>query len=359
MEGRSEDGRFAEADGVVARGTADRRFPGAVLAIGDAAGVRHLRCFGSLAYDAGAPGVDASTIYDLASLTKVIATTTLAMILEEEGRLDLAAPVSRFVAGFRGGEKDRATVEDLLTHASGLPAWAPLFREAKGREAVVAAAAAVPLEAAPKTRSRYSDLGFILLGAVVEAAAEQGLEASCEARVLRPLGMTETRFNPGPKWLPRIAPTERDPWRGRLVHGEVHDENAFAMGGVAGHSGLFGTAADLARFARMMLGRGELEGTRVAAGPRVERFTRRCGVPGSSRALGWNTPSPGSSAGTLLSPRSFGHTGFAGTSLWIDPDRGVFVALLTNRVNPSREGPGIQELRGAVADAVVRGLGPC
>ena len=358
MPDRPQDGRFAEADGVVARGVADRRYPGAVLAVGDAAGAWHVRPFGSLGYDPGSPPVDDSTIYDLASLTKVIATTTLAMILEEGG-LDPTGAVSRFEPGFRGGEKDRASVEHLLTHAAGLPAWAPLFREAKGREAVVAAAAATPLDAPPGARSVYSDLGFILLGAVLEAVAGRGLAALTEDRVLRPLGMTETRFNPGPEWLPRIAPTERDPWRGRLVHGEVHDENAFAMGGVAGHSGLFGPVADIVRFARMMLGKGELEGTRIASASKVERFTRRCSVPGSSRALGWNTPSPGSSAGTLLSPLSFGHTGFTGTSLWIDPERGVFVALLTNRIHPSREGTGIQELRAAVADAVVRGLGPC
>lgn len=359
MEGRPDDGRFAEADGVVARAMAERRFPGAVLAVGAAAGCVHIRPFGSLTYEAGSPRVDASTVYDLASQTKVMATTTVAMVLEEEGRLDLGAPVSRLVPAFRGGEKDRVTLENLLAHASGLPAWAPLFRQAKGRESVLAAAAAVPLDAAPGTRSLYSDLGFILLGAALEAATGERLDVLTDMRVLQPLGMRETLFNPGAEWLPRIAPTEHDAWRGRMLQGEVHDENAFAMGGVAGHSGLFGTAPDLVRFAVMMLGGGQLEGRRLVSASAVERFTRRCPVPGSSRALGWNTPSPGSSAGTLLSPRSFGHTGFAGTSLWIDPDRRLFVALLTNRVHPSREGPGIQDVRSAVADAVVRGFGPC
>jgi len=356
--GRPHDDRFAEADAVVARGVSDRLYPGAVLAVGGAAGAWHVRSFGAVSYDPGAPAVDTSTIYDLASLTKVIATTTLAMILEQEG-LDPRSAVSRFVAGFEGGEKARVSIEHLLVHAAGLPAWAPLYREAKGRDAIVAAAAVVDLEASPGARSVYSDLGFILLGAVLEAAAGRDLAALAEERVLRPLGMTETGFNPGADRRPRVAPTERDPWRGRLLQGEVHDENAFAMGGVAGHSGLFGPIADVVRFARMMLGKGELEGTRVAPASRVERFTRRCEVPGSSRALGWNTPSPGSSAGTLLSPASFGHTGFTGTSLWMDPARGLFVALLTNRIHPSREGAGIQGLRAAVADAVVRGLSPC
>jgi len=352
----NREDRFAEADGIVAEAAATRRFPGAVLAVGDANLVLHLRAFGSLSYEPGSPRVDASTHYELASLTKVMATTTLAMVLEAEGRLDLLAPVSSLVPELRVGEKERVTVTDLLTHASGLPAWAPLFREAVGREAVVAAAAAVPLEASPAARSLYSDLGFIVLGAALEAAAGERLDALAEARVLGPLGMDETGFNPGPEWLPRTAPTERDAWRGRVLRGEVHDENAFAMGGVAGHSGLFGPVTDVVRFARMMLGNGELEGTRLVSAAAVERYTRRCVVPGSSRALGWNTPSAGSSAGTLLSPRSFGHTGFTGTSLWMDPDRGVFIALLANRVHPSREGPGIQDVRAAVADAVVRGL---
>jgi CubicO group peptidase (beta-lactamase class C family) len=351
------DPRFAEADDIVARGTADRRFPGAVLAVGDARGAFHLRSFGSLGYEAGWPEVSLSTVYELASLTKVIAATTLAMVLEEEGRLEIASPVSRLLPGFRGGAKHGVRIRDLLTHASGLPAWAPLFREAVGTEAVVAAAAGLGLEAEPGTRSCYSDPGFILLGAALEAAGGGRLDALSRARVLEPLGMAETGFNPAPEGRQRIAPTELDPWRGRMLQGEVHDENAFAMGGVAGHSGLFGPIADVIRFARMMLEGGTLEGRRLVSGSTVARYVARSEVPGSSRALGWNTPSPGSSAGTLLSPRSFGHTGFTGTSLWIDPERGVFVALLTNRVHPSREGPGIQDLRAAVADAVVRGLG--
>jgi CubicO group peptidase (beta-lactamase class C family) len=352
----SREEPFAEADGVVAGALASRRFPGAILAVGDAAGVRHLRCFGALTYNPGDARVEPSTIYELASLTKAIATTTLAMVLEAEGRLDLRAPLSSLVPIFRGGDKDRVTVTDLLTHASGLPAWAPLFRTARGAGEVVAAAAALPLEAPPGARSCYSDLGFILLGAALEAAAGEGLEALAAARVLGPLGLGETRFNPGPEDLARIAPTEHDPWRDRVLRGEVHDENAFAMGGVAGHSGLFGPVGDVIRFARFMLGRGDLESRRLVAADAVDRYTRRCDVPGSSRALGWNTPSPGSSAGTRLSPRSFGHTGFTGTSLWIDPDRGVFVALLSNRVHPSRQGPGIQDVRAAVADAVVSAI---
>lgn len=334
----------------------ERRFPGGVLAIGDAHAGLHLRCFGALAYAEGSSPVEATSVYDLASLTKVVATTSVLMVLEEQGRVDLELPLARVLPGFAGPGKRDVRLRHLLLHAAGLPAWAPLFRAARGREALVAAAAALPLEAAPGERSLYSDVGFILLGAALEALAGDSLDRLADALVLGPLGMGETGFNPGPELRPRIAPTEQDAWRGRLLHGEVHDENAFAMGGVAGHSGLFGPAGDLVRFARMLLGGGALEGRRLVSASCVARYTRRCDIPGSSRALGWNTPSPGSSAGVRLSPRSFGHTGFSGTSLWIDPERGLFVALLANRVHPSREGPGIQELRAAVADAAVRGL---
>ncbi len=168
--------------------------------------------------------------------------------------------------------------------------------------------------------------------------------------------MKDTLFRPGPDLLPRIAPTEKDPWRGRLLRGEVHDENAFALGGVAPHAGLFGTAPDLARFAQMLLNGGVYDHRRLVSRETVELFTRRAGVPESSRALGWDTPSAGSSAGTLFSSRSFGHTGFTGTSLWIDPDRRLFLVLLTNRVHPTRENDAIRKARPAVADAVVRAL---
>jgi CubicO group peptidase (beta-lactamase class C family) len=334
---------------------ASRRFPGALVAIGDRSGGLRLRPFGRLSYALEAPAVTTSTIYDLASLTKVIATTTVAMLLEEQGVLDLLEPVARWLPAFSGGGKDEVTPRDLLTHASGLPAWLPLFRHAVGRDAVVAAVTAAALEARPGLRSVYSDLGFVLLGAVLEAATGSSLDRLTDALVLRPLAMTETRFGCDPAILERVAPTEQDPWRGRLLRGEVHDENAFAMGGVAGHAGLFGTLGDLSRFAFMMLGGGVLDGRRLVSAAAIERYTRRCDVPDSSRALGWNTPSPGSSAGVLLSPRAFGHTGFAGTSLWIDPERGLFVALLSNRVHPRREGPGIQDVRAGLADAVVRG----
>jgi beta-N-acetylhexosaminidase len=347
---------LAPVDAVVERAVAQKAFPGGVVAVGKDGALVHLRAFGRLSYDADAPEVRTDTIYDLASLTKVVVTTTTAMILVDEGRLDLSRPVSAFLPKFRGAGKEKVTVESLLTHSSGLDWGAPLYKDTKGKQAFVEKVEALDLKYAPGTKSLYSDLGVILLGEILERVAGEPLDAFAQKRILDPLGMKDTRYRPGPELLARIAPTERDPWRGRVVRGEVHDENAFAMGGVAPHAGLFGTAPDLARFAQMLLNGGVLEHHRIVSREVVDQFTRKAGVPDSSRALGWDTPSPTSSAGERLSPRSFGHTGFTGTSMWIDPERKLFVILLTNRVHPTRENNAVFEVRRAVADAVVDGL---
>ncbi len=356
-------------DALVERAVAARAFPGAVLAVGKDGALAHLRAFGRLDYGPEAVEVRPDTIYDLASLTKIVVTTTAAMILVDEGRLDLQKPVSSLVPGFHGGAKDRVAVEQLLTHSSGVDWWGPLYKDTVGHEAYLEKIQAMDLVYEPGTKSLYSDLGLLLLGEVLERVAGEPLEALAQRRVLGPLGMKDTMYRPGPELLPRIAPTEDDPWRGRVLRGEVHDENAFALGGVAPHAGLFGTAPDLARFAQMLLNGGVFEHQRIVSRETVARFTRRAGVPGSSRALGWDTPRSGtaprssmpgqagySSAGTLFSDRAFGHTGFTGTSLWIDPDRRLFVILLTNRVHPTRQNDAIRQVRADVADAVVRAI---
>jgi CubicO group peptidase (beta-lactamase class C family) len=366
---RAEPGLFAEADAIVA-GAVGRAFPGAVLGVGRSGRLAHLKAFGRFSYEPGADAVAPDTIYDLASLTKVVATATIAMTLVDEGVLDLDAPVSTLVAGFRGGAKERVTLRHLLSHSGGLAWWAPLYRDTEGKAAYIEKIAAMDLAYEPGTRSVYSDLGFILLGHALERLARaSSFEDLARERVLDPLGMKDTGYRPAEALRPRIAPTERDAWRGRLLRGEVHDENAAALGGVAPHAGLFGTAPDLGRLAEMLLGGGEIGGRRVISRETLALFTRAAGVPGSSRALGWDTPGDGSarrssvpgepgysSAGSLLSARSFGHTGFTGTSLWMDPERGAFVILLTNRVHPTRENDAIRAVRSAVADAVVRGL---
>ena len=330
-------------------------FPGGVVAVGRNGFLGHLQAFGRLTYDVDSARASPDTIYELASLTKVVVTTTMAMILMEEGRLDVGAPVTSPLPEFRGGAKEAVTVFHLLTHSSGLPAWAPLYREAADRQAFRERVLSMELEYEPGTRSVYSDLGFFLLGEILQGLAGESLDAFASRRILEPLGMTETCFLPDPALRPRIAPTERDPWRGRVVHGEVHDENAFFLGGVAAHSGLFGTAADLAVFAQTMLNGGSYGATRIVSPETVGRFTRRAGIHESTRALGWDTPG-GNSAGRRFSPRSFGHTGFTGTSLWIDPERSLFLILLTNRVHPTREIELIRKLRPALADLVVEAL---
>jgi CubicO group peptidase (beta-lactamase class C family) len=347
---------FAEADRIVDEAVSERAFPGAVVAVGKDGVLAHLRASGRLSYDAGAPPAAPDTIYDLASLTKVVATTTMAMILVDEGKLDITKPVSAFLPGFKGGPKDNVTVWHLLTHSSGLDWWAPLYQELQGHDAYLARIQSMDLVYEPGTKSLYSDLGAFLLGEVLERAAGEPLDAFARRKIFDPLGMKDTRFRPARDLASRIAPTERDPWRGRVLLGEVHDENAFALGGVAPHAGLFGTAPDLSRFAQMLLYGGVLDHRRIVSRDTVLAFTRRAGVPGSSRALGWDTLSENSSAGTLFSPRSFGHTGFTGTSLWIDPDRRLFLILLTNRVHPTRENDAIRKVRPALADAVVHAL---
>jgi CubicO group peptidase (beta-lactamase class C family) len=300
---------------------------------------------------------DAATIYDLASLTKVVGLVSGAMLAVHEGKLELDAPVQQYVPAFAGAGKDRITVRMLLAHASGLPAWRPLFREAGSRAEAFALADTTPLSSVPGTVEVYSDLGAIILTQMLEAIYHQRLDSLLQRRVFGPLGMSATGFLPGADQRDRIAPTEMDPWRGRVLRGEVQDENAALMDGVSGHAGLFGSAEDLLTFAEWLL---EMAGPadRPTIRPSVlQEFTRRQNlVPGSSRALGWDTPSQGGSAGTRLSPRSFGHTGFTGTSLWIDPEHHLAIILLSNRVNPTRDNPRWAPLRGKIADLVMTTL---
>lgn len=338
----------------VARGA----FPGGVVAVGRRGVLAHLAAFGRLSYDDDAAPVRTDTIYDLASLTKVVATTTATMMMVDEGRLDLDAPVQSFLPRFVGPGKEGVTVRHLLTHSSGIDWWAPLYQELRGKEAFLERIYAMDLVYPPGTETKYSDLGVLLLGEILERVSGQPLPELLAQRLFEPLGMADTGWRPAPALLSRIAPTERDPWRGRIVRGEVHDENAAALGGVAPHAGLFSTAPDLARFAQMLLWKGVYGHDRLIRRPTVEEFTRPAGIPaGSTRGLGWDTRSPeGSSAGTLFSASSFGHTGFTGTSIWIDPERELFLILLTNRVHPTRDNQQIREVRPAVADAVIRAL---
>jgi len=343
----------------------DSAFPGAVIAVGRHDTVLLLSAVGHYAAGDNRP-VTAQTIYDMASLTKVIGLTTAMMMLVDSGKIDLDAPIQRYVPAFRGAMKERVTVRHLLTHSSGLPAWRRLFAESSTREEALALVDTTALLRQPGDTFIYSDLGAMTLMQAVEAVTGQRIDSFLDARVFGPLGMTSTRYLPPESWRSRIAPTENDTaFRHRMLHGEVHDENAGRLGGVSGHAGLFSDAPDLARFAQWLLDSrippGRPPGGAGAYLPHdlVVEFTRRQDIPpGSSRALGWDTPSENSSAGTKLGPRAFGHTGFTGTSIWIDPDRDLFIILLSNRVNPTRANTKILQVRRRVADLVVDAVTP-
>lgn len=344
--------RLAKIDHVIQRGISAGGYPGASVVVGRRGAAVWEKGFGKLSWERGSAQVDADrTIYDLASLTKVVGTTTAIMVLYDEGKIRLDDPVVKFIPEFTGGLKDRVTIRQLLEHRSGLPPGRDLWRTAQTPAEARAMVISTPLFAAPGAYYEYSDLGADMLGFIVEAASGEPLDRFLEAKVFEPLGMHDTFFRPTDSLRYRIAPTEVSPPRGYPLQGEVHDENAYALGGVAGHAGLFSTANDLATFAQMMLNGGELDGKRIVADSTVALFTTRAA---GTRALGWDTCDNEGSCGKYLGASAFGHTGFTGTSMWIDPDRDMFVVLLTNRVHePRARRPAkvIADVRADLADA--------
>ena len=334
-------------------------FPGAVLAVGRHGRLALLAAVGHYGADDPRPVV-AGTMYDIASLTKVVGLTTACMLLVDAGKLALDAPVQRYVPEFRGPGKERVTVRHLLTHSAGLPADLPLYDSTRTRAAALAAVDTATLLSPPGTQYLYSDLSAIVLMQVVERATGEPFDRFLAERVFGPLGMPATRFRPPAAWRNRIAPTERDTvFRHRTLRGEVHDESAARLGGVSGNAGLFSNALDLSRFAALLLNEGSWDTLQLVRSETVAEFTERQHVPhGSTRALGWDTPADSgySSAGADLSRRAFGHTGFTGTSMWMDPDRDLFLILLTNRVHPTRANTAILHVRPRVADLVVDAL---
>jgi CubicO group peptidase (beta-lactamase class C family) len=344
--------RLETIDRVVRRGIAAGGYPGAAVVVGRKGAAVWEKGFGKLGWTADSPPVIADrSIYDLASLTKVVGTTTAAMILFDEGKLDLDEKVSHYLPRFSGGMKDEVTVRQLLTHRGGLPAGRDLWRHAHTPEEARQLIFEVPLEYRPGAGFIYSDLGADLLGMVIERIADEELDSFLTRRVFAPLGMNDTGFRPADSLVYRIAPTEVTPPRGYPLRGEVHDENAYALGGVAGHAGLFGTASDLAVFAQMMLNLGTYDGVRIVSDSTVRLFTARAA---GTRALGWEVGEGQHGAGKYFGEHAYGHTGFTGTSLWIDPDREMFVVLLTNRVHAARArrpSKVIADVRADLADA--------
>jgi CubicO group peptidase (beta-lactamase class C family) len=341
----------AKLDSLADAALAESVGSGLAMAVGRHGRVIHLRGYGLTKLETDAARVTDSTLFDLASLTKVVATTTVAMALEEEGRLDLDLPVASYLPELADSAKAGITVRMLLTHRGGLEAYARLYTDIRGREAYLRAINERPLRHPPGTETVYSDWDLILLQLVIERVTGQGLDVIARERIFAPLGMLDTEFSPVTAPRARVAATSRDSLRGGLIHGQVHDGNAWGIGGVAGHAGLFSSARDLAVFAQTLLNGGAYDGVRVVGARTLARWTAPQ-VQGSSRALGWDTPSPESSAGRYTSPRAFGHTGFTGTSLWVDPERGLFVVILTNRVHIAGDNQRHVPFRRAVIDAV-------
>ncbi len=386
---------------------ADRVFPAASIAVTHHGGLVARKALGTFAYEdsAGAPPlsrlagdsdvltqeVTPATLFDLASLTKPVATTTMAALLYERGQLELEAPIIGTIPEFLvdscaevDPRRRDVTFRMLLAHSSGLPAYEKLFLQAHSRDELLRAVVTMPLSADPGIRAEYSDIGFILLAAALERIAAEPLDIFCQRELFGPLAMSNTTFNPPLRERPKIPPSAderredagragaparekrsapphasssqtrpRSTFRDRIIQGEVQDENASVLGGVAGHAGLFSTAEDLARFAHSMLS----GGSPILRAETVAVFTRRESRPaGTSRTLGWDTPSAPSQSGKYFGSQSYGHLGYTGTSLWIDPDRQLSITLLTNRTWPDCSNQAIKQLRPRFHDAVIEGL---
>jgi CubicO group peptidase (beta-lactamase class C family) len=356
--------RFAAAQALIDQAISDRACPAAVVDVGRASGPVWQYASGALTYDSDAPACTPDTVFDLASLTKVIATASIAMRAVAAGGLSLDMPIGDVFPEWDNGDRRHVHVRHLLDHSSGLPAHARLWTAAAGRAEYREAIDRLTLERAPGVASVYSDPGYILLGLLLEHVGRAPLDYQFGEIASRQFGQIAGKpaigYLPPPDWQLRIAPTEFDEWRGRLIKGEVHDENAAAMGGVAGHAGLFGTAPAVGAFAQLVL-RSFVEKTDLGPAHLMRTFATRTDVPHSSRALGWDTMLSTSSCGTRMSAAAIGHTGFTGTSLWIDPAKDLYVVLLTNRVYPTRSNsqwasrrPGIHD---AIVDDLVPGLG--
>lgn len=336
---------------ILDRALRDSAFPGAIAVVGRRNGVIAEYAVGHLDWAPGSPAVDAHTLWDMASLTKVVGMTSGLMQLVAAKRIDLDAPVQRYLPDWKGPNKERVLVRQLSTHTSGLPAFKAYDQITHDPDSLAKLMFATPLDTTPGAKMVYSDIGAYLLGRVVEQVSGQSLDLYLHDHVFEPAGMHESMFRPPFALFPRIAPTEYDSTqRHRLVRGMVHDERAYYLGGVSAHAGLFSSASDMTRFAHMMMSGGTIDGRNVIPAATIAQFTKR---QVADRALGWQKPDGSNSAGHKMSEEAFGHTGFTGTSIWMDPKNDVFVLLLTNRVNPTRNNGKIGRVRTQLADAVM------
>ena len=363
MDVRTE-AQLQPAFDVVESAIQEKAFPGATLAVGYRGKVS-LHAFGKLTYDAKSPDVAVNTMYDIASLTKVVATTTLVAKLAEGDfpvPIDLDAQIERYLPEWASGPqaewRHRVTIRHLLTHTSGLPPFKEYWRTSKSKQDTLTKIFAEPLDYEPGTKEVYSDLGIILMAEIIERLTGKPLDVLAREFIFAPLAMPNSMYNPPRKLWSTVAPTEIDnQYRHHLIQGEVHDENAASIGGVSGHAGVFSTAPDLATFCQMLLNGGVYAHQRILRRATIAEFTSPQQLSSGTRTLGWAAPAEGGSSGHFFSPHSFGHTGFTGTSIWIDPDRQIFVVFLTNRVYPTRDNQKHIKVRPALHDAVMQSLG--
>jgi len=350
-----------ELDSIIAQFIEAGAFPGASLSIGKGLDFTTLKGYGGYTYRFERH-VTTESIFDLASLTKVVATTTASMLLYEQGKLHLDTPVSQYLQEFNTAARRSITIRHLLTHSSGLPSWRPMHLDGMtSHEALLDSIMYIPLSTSPGESSQYSSYGMIVMAMVIEIITQQPFDQWCTHHIFQPLSMRSTGFRGTGRSDSSVVPTEMDSnFRHRMIQGEVHDENAWIMGGVAGHAGLFSNVVDLSVFAKMMAMRGEHNGVQFLQPETIDLFTTAVDTSFSTRALGWDTrtakPQP-SSAGQYFGPRSYGHTGFTGTSIWIDPETQIWVILLTNRIHPTRNNyDRFRGVRGLVADIAYEAL---
>jgi len=363
---------FSKVNSLVDNGISNKYFPGAALIVGFKDEIVFEKYYGKFTYDEDGAGVTYNSIYDIASVTKVIATTSAIMKLYESGLLDLDTKVSYYLPGFGVNGKENITVRNLLVHNSGLKAWVPFYKTCFNKSDVVNTIYNLGLEYETGTRFVYSDLNFITLGLIVETVTGVSLSEYCRKEIFYPLRMESTFFNPGDNVMKDVVPTEYDnTWRKRQIKGEVHDEAAAVMGGISGNAGLFSTAKDLYKVMEVLNNKGRyfnyytrgLKEERLFKEETVDLFLTKYSTDNyfNTRALGWDTKQEPagkyrSQCGELISDNCFGHTGYTGTSVWCDKDRGIIVIFLTNRVYPSRENNGIKEVRPELHNLIIKTL---
>jgi CubicO group peptidase (beta-lactamase class C family) len=349
--------QFDDVDRVINKAIEDEAFPGAVVLIWKDGKTIFEKVYGNFTYDLTSPKVNTNTVYDLASLTKVVATTTAAMICYDKKLISLDDKVVKYIPEFGFKGKKNITIKNLLIHNSGLPAWIKFYGRDLKYDDVIKEIYSSQLEYKTGEKTVYSDLGIITLGKIIEKVSGKTLDVFCKDEIFIPLKMESTFFNPDDSIKKLCAPTEIDNyWRMKTLQGEVHDETSAMLNGVAGHAGLFSTAEDIAKLISVLINKGKVDQKTFIKQSTIELFTKRTSKE-STRAIGWDTKSDsGSSAGKYFSKNSFGHTGYTGTSTWTDPDRNLFVVFLTNRVYPTRENTKIQKIRPRLHDAIIENL---